>query len=245
MRFEFPLQQGVLLRRYKRFMADILLDDDSQLTAHCPNTGSMKNCNTPESRVWFWDSKNEKRKYPHTWELVEIDHQHWACINTGRANKLVVEGIESGVIEELQGYQKIRTEVKYGAENSRIDILLEGVEQSCYVEVKNVTLLMEDGIGAFPDAVSARGTKHLRELAAEVEKGNRAVLLYCVAHTGIERVVPADHIDSEYGQELRKAVASGVEVYAYRTDIQVEGEAPSITLKDSLEVDLSMPPDQP
>ncbi len=236
--FEYPLQQGLLLRRYKRFMADIETSEGGQLTLHCPNTGSMKNCNDAGSRVWYWDSGNPKRKYPHSWELVEVERQHLACINTGRANKLVVEAIENGTVAQLQGYQCLRTEVKYGAENSRIDILLEGDSGCCYVEVKNVTLLRDKGVGAFPDAVSARGSKHLRELVGEVEKGNRAVLLYCVAHTGIEKVVPADDIDPVYSQALRAAAVAGVEVFAYRTDINLSADIPSISLNHCLPVDL-------
>ncbi|MEH6812028.1 MAG: DNA/RNA nuclease SfsA [Motiliproteus sp.] len=238
MEFEHPLQQGLLLRRYKRFMADIETAEGEQLTLHCPNTGSMKNCNDAGSRVWYWDSANPKRKYPHSWELVEVEGKYLACINTGRANKLVVEAIENGTVVPLQGYQRLRTEVKYGAENSRIDILLEGDSGHCYVEVKNVTLLRDQGVGAFPDAVSARGTKHLRELVKEVEKGNRSVLLYCVAHTGIEKVVPADDLDPVYSQALREAVAAGVEVCAYRADIDLMSASPSISLNKRLPVDL-------
>ncbi len=229
MRFPFPLQQGTLQRRYKRFLADIRTAAGDQLTVHCPNTGSMKHCCAPESRVWYWDSGNSKRKYPHTWELVEVESRYLACINTGRANSLVVEAIEQGLITELQGYTQLRTEVKYGAENSRIDILLSdahmpaAVSPSCYVEVKNVTLLLDQQraleaelrTGAFPDAVSQRGSKHLREVMHMVAEGHRAVLLFCVAHTGIEQVRPADEIDPVYGQTLREAVAAGVEVYAY------------------------------
>lgn len=235
MRFHFPLQQGRLQRRYKRFLADIETHAGTQFTAHCPNTGSMKNCCVPLSRVWYWDSGNSKRKYPHTWELVEVESRYLACINTGRANSLVVEAIEQGVISQLQGYDQLRTEVSYGEENSRIDILLTDTRPpelsatasipgaSCYVEVKSVTLLLdqEDAAettprtGAFPDAVSQRGSKHLRELMHMRAQGHRAVLLFCVAHTGIEQVRPADEIDSVYGQTLREAVAAGVEVYAY------------------------------
>lgn len=235
MKFNFPLQQGRLLQRYKRFMADIETAEASVLTIHCPNTGSMQNCRDEGSRVWFWDSENPKRKYPHTWELVEVEQQYLACVNTGRANYLVGEAIESGVITELKGYQTLKGEVRYGDENSRIDWLLtkdlNGETQRCYVEVKNVTLLRKgcrEGAGlstregAFPDAVSSRGSKHLRELSLMVQQGHRAVLLFCVAHTGIDYVVPADDIDPVYGQSLRQAMADGVEVYAYRTTIDIE-----------------------
>lgn len=210
------MQSGRLIKRYKRFLADIELENGRELTVHCPNTGSMKNCADPGSAVWIQDSGNLKRKYPFGWELVQVEGRFWACINTGRANALIREGIETGVISELQGYESLRQEVKYGDENSRIDLLLEDQNKPCcYVEIKNVTLLENNGIGAFPDAVTARGAKHLRELMLMVEQGHRAVLMFCVAHTGIERVRPADHIDPEYGQLLREAVSAGVEVYAY------------------------------
>lgn len=225
MKLEYPLQTARLLKRYKRFMADVELPNGQQLTLHCANTGSMKNCRDEGCRVWFWDSQNPKRKYPHSWELVEVEQQFIACVNTGRANYLVKEAVEQGVIVPLAGYQELRTEVRYGDENSRIDLLLSNPDQQCYVEVKNVTLLRENGEGAFPDAVSTRGSKHLRELALMVRQGHRAVLLFCVAHTGINYVVPADDIDPNYGQALRDAVAAGVEVYAYKAKIQPdEGE---------------------
>lgn len=210
------LIEGRLIQRYKRFLADVELADGSVVTAHCPNTGSMKNCATPGSRVWLLDSGNPKRKYPLGWELVEVQPGALACINTGRANALVKEAIEQGIVTELQGYASIRQEVKYGEENSRIDLLLEGGEQpDAWVEIKNVTLLEENGWGSFPDAVTARGAKHLRELMAMVAQGQRAVMLFCVPHGGIEQVRPADHIDPKYGQLLREAAAAGVEVLAY------------------------------
>ncbi|MDI3325901.1 DNA/RNA nuclease SfsA [Pontibacterium granulatum] len=207
--------EGRLIKRYKRFLADVELADGSQVTAHCPNTGSMKHCAEPGSRVWLQDSGNPKRKYPLGWELVEVDQQYLCCINTGRANHLIREGIENGVISELQGYDSIRAEVKYG-ENSRIDLLLEGEGKPLtYVEIKNLTLLEDEGWGSFPDAVTTRGAKHLRELMAMVEQGHRAVLLFCVPHEGIEKARPADQIDPKYGQLLREAAAAGVEVLAY------------------------------
>ncbi|MBU2707747.1 DNA/RNA nuclease SfsA [Zooshikella marina] len=228
MKFEQPLKNGVLLKRYKRFLADIHLPCGNNLTLHCPNTGSMLNCAEPESRVWFSWSDNQKRKYPGTWELVEVQAESTdgkqakglACINTGRANTVIYEAIQEGVINELEGYKNIRKEVKYGAEKSRIDLLLESDDKpSCYVEVKSVTLAVGRGWGLFPDAVSARGSKHLRELAAMCAEGYRAVLVFCVQNTLIEQVAPADHIDQAYGEALREAVAAGVEVYAYAVDI--------------------------
>ncbi|MCV6588840.1 MAG: DNA/RNA nuclease SfsA [Marinobacterium sp.] len=232
------LIEGRLIQRYKRFLADVELEDGQVVTAHCPNTGSMKNCATPGSRVWLLDSQNPKRKYPLGWELVEVGADALACINTGRANALVKEAIERGVIRELQGYTRLRQEVKYGEENSRIDLLLENGEQpDAWIEIKNVTLLEENGWGSFPDAVTARGAKHLRELMGVVAQGQRAVLLFCVPHGGIERVRPADHIDAKYGLLLREAAAAGVEILAC-------GAAPTpagVTLSRMLPVDLSPP----
>lgn len=219
MKFSPPLLHGKLLKRYKRFLADVELPSGEQITIHCPNTGSMKNCNDPGADVWFSDSQNPKRKYQHTWEIVAVaEGTAKAGINTGLANKLVKEAIVDGVIKELQGYGSIRTEVKYGHENSRIDLLLENEGQQCFVEVKNATL-GEGEVCYFPDAVTERGRKHLRELAAMVEEGHRAVLLFAVQHTGVKEMRPADHIDSAYGETLRAVKAAGVEVLAYQACI--------------------------
>lgn len=228
MKFPNPLIEAKLIKRYKRFLTDVVLPDGREITVHCPNTGSMKRCMPEGARIWISDSQNEKRKYRHTWELVEIDNQHLACINTGLPNKLVKEAIDNGVISELQGYQAIKAEVKYG-EASRIDWLLsnnEG-EELCYVEVKNATLLEDGelgdgGWGYFPDAVTDRGRKHLYELAEMVKQGHRAVLCFCVSHTGINKVSPAAHIDMKYTQALEEVMALGVEVIAYRADITAE-----------------------
>ncbi|WP_428035163.1 DNA/RNA nuclease SfsA [Amphritea sp.] len=229
------MQSGRLIKRYKRFLADIELDDGRQLTVHCPNTGSMKNCADPGSEVWIQDSGNPQRKYLFGWELVQVEGRFWACINTGRANALIREAIETGVISELQGYDLIRQEVKYGDENSRIDLLLEASQRPlCYVEIKNVTLLEQHGCGTFPDAVTSRGAKHLRELMLMVAQGHRAVLMFCVPHTGIQQVSPADHIDPAYGQLLREAVAAGVEVYAYGATITPQ----EVTISHPLPVQL-------
>jgi len=223
MDFLLPLQEAKLHLRYKRFLADVETPEGTLLTLHCPNTGSMKDCALPKSRVWFWDSANEKRKYPCTWELVEIEQRFLACINTHRANSLVVEAIDNGVITQLQGYGKLQTEVKYGQENSRIDIFLSqhGHLPECYVEVKNVTLMTSHGQGLFPDAVTKRGSKHLRELVHMVAEGKRAVLVYCVAHTGITKVSPAWDVDPVYAQTLVWAIEQGVEVMAYGTNISL------------------------
>lgn len=211
--------EGVLIKRYKRFLADVEMSDGRIVTAHTPNTGSMKGCAEPGMRVWLSDSGNAKRKYPLGWELVEVFPGVRVGINTGLSNRLVQEAIETGTIVELQGYNTIRREVRYGKENSRIDLLLERRGgQFCYVEVKNVTLV--DGECAyFPDAVTARGTKHLRELAEMVSEGHRAVIFYCVQRDDAIEVRPADDIDPEYGKTLRQSLKKGVEALAYSAEV--------------------------
>ncbi len=240
MNFEKNLQSGKFILRYKRFMADVELEDGSQITIHCPNTGSMKNCLFSGRKVWFLDSENPKRKYSCTWELAEIpvifdgvEKNTLAGLNTGRANKLVEEALREKRVESLSEYSEIRREVKYGEENSRVDFLLQQENlPDCYVEVKSVTLAMGEGLGLFPDSVTSRGTKHLRELTAIVENGGRAVLLFCVQHTGIDRVAAAEEIDPVYAEALRQAVKAGVEVIAMGADISTE----SISLERVLPV---------
>lgn len=210
-----PLEAAVLLRRYQRFFADVALGDGSELTIHCANTGSMRHCLNPGAPCWFSRSDNPKRKLPGTLELVTTDGGLIAGVNTARSNHLVVEAVNAGVIEELQGYPGIRTEVRYGKEKSRIDLLLEDGARQCFVEVKNVTLEAGGGLATFPDAVTTRGAKHLRELMRVVAGGQRAVLVYCVQLTGIERVSVAAAIDPVYAATLAEAVAAGVEVLAY------------------------------
>ena len=231
MHFEPPLAEGRLLRRYKRFLADVELPGGEQVTIHCPNTGSMKACIAEGSRCWFSVSDNPKRKYARTWEIATTPAGDLAGVNTGRANQLVEEAIRNGTIAELQGYRELRREVPYG-ERSRIDLLLEGESGKCYVEVKNVTLCEAQGQGLFPDSVSSRGTRHLRELAAMVAEGHRAVLLFCVQHTGIRSVAAAAEIDPLYASTLAEVAAQGVEVYAYKASIAAE----AITLTHALPV---------
>ena len=214
-----PLIAATLVRRYKRFLADVLLDDGSEVTVHCPNSGSMKGCAAPGSRVYISRSPNLKRKYPFTWELVQADG-YWAGINTGLPNRLVREAIEDGTVAELQGYATIRPEVPYG-EHSRIDLLLENPGERCFVEVKNVTLV-EDGRALFPDAVTTRGQKHLQELMRVVSEGDRGVIFFTVQRGDGNSVSPADTIDPEYGRLLRMALENGVEALAYRALVTPE-----------------------
>ncbi|MBD5772763.1 DNA/RNA nuclease SfsA [Marinomonas colpomeniae] len=235
MDFPVSLIEGRLIKRYKRFLSDIQLSNGDVVVAHCPNTGSMKRCQQDYARVWLSKSDNPKRKLGYTWELVEIDGEHLACINTGYPNKLVGEAIANGVISELNGYAAQKAEVKYG-QNSRIDWLLTHEDgRKCYVEVKNVTLLEEDGNGYFPDAVTERGRKHLYELADMVAEGHRAVMFFCVSHTGINSVSPAGHIDKKYADAFKEVLAKGVEVLAYKVDInqQVMVVSHSIPVTDT------------
>lgn len=237
MQFNPPLESATLIKRYKRFLTDIKLPDGSERTIHCANTGAMTGCATPGNTVWYSTSDNAKRKYPNSWEISETDKGYRICVNTARANQLAVEAIENKTIVELLGYNALRTEVKYGSENSRIDILLEDNEKPpCYIEVKSVTLLDEqetstEGQGFFPDAVTTRGQKHLRELTEMVESGNRAVLLFTVLHSGIEKVSAAHHIDAKYSLLLKQAQDAGVEVLCYKAELSNT----QIQLKQSVE----------
>jgi len=215
-----PLLPGRLIKRYKRFLADIELADGSIITAHCPNSGSMLGCNLPGSPVLLSLSPNPNRKLAYTWELLQVDG-FWVGLNTMLPNRLAEEAILNGVITELQGYELLRREVPYGSERSRIDLLLEGEKGRCYVEVKNVTLV-EDGQALFPDAVTTRGQKHLRELIEVVQNGDRGVLLFTVQRGDGAAVAPADRIDPVYGKLLREAVKNGVKALAYRAEVTPE-----------------------
>ncbi len=223
MRFAQPLEQGRLVRRYKRFLADIITDEGEALCIHCPNTGSMLNCMGEGARVWFQRSSDPRRKLPGTWELVETPQGRLACVNTARANPLVEEALLNGQIAELAGFTTLKREVAYGVENSRVDFRLDYAGTAAFVEVKSVTLVFaETPVAAFPDAVTTRGARHLRELATLARAGVRAVQLYCVNLSGIEAVRPAEEIDPAYAAALREAQAAGVEVLAYGVDISVE-----------------------
>ena len=233
MRFPRALVEGRLIRRYKRFLADIQLPA-GVVTAACPNTGSLMGCCEPGSRVWLSESDSATRKYRHTWEIVEVGRV-MVGINTGMPNNLVAEAIGEGVIAELAGYPSVRREVAFGEERSRVDLLLEAPgREACYVEVKNVTAAANAGVALFPDCVSERGSKHLRELMRLKQRGLRPVQLYCVQRADVNEVRPADGIDFEYGRTLREAIAAGVEVMAYRakvsaTEIRLRERIPVVT----------------
>ena len=231
-----PLFPATFEKRYKRFFADVRTPSGELLTLHCPNTGSMKNCLVEGSPCWYSLSDNPKRKLPGTLEIVTSSQGNLAGVNTSRPNYLVREVIEADLVPELQGYSQIRTEVRYCEEKSRIDLLLEDRSLGqCYVEVKNVTLDMGDGLATFPDAVTSRGTKHLRELMAMVAAGHRAVLFFCVQLTGVQRMEVAAEIDPGYAATLSEAVAAGVEVIAWRASIgadQIVLDQPISCLQD-------------
>lgn len=227
-----PLVEGRLIRRYKRFLADVALTDGSVVTAHCPNTGSMLGCQAPGSPVWLSAADRPGRKLAWTWELVEAAPGVKVGIHTGRSNGLVREAVEGHWPPALAGYSDIRAEVAYGR-GSRIDLLLSAPDRPpCYLEVKNVTAAAEGGVALFPDAVTVRGARHLDELAAQVAAGCRAVLVFCVQREDVAEVRPADAIDPHYGRRLRAALAAGVEVLALGATVDL-GE---ICLKRELSV---------
>jgi len=225
-----------MLKRYKRFLVDVRLANGEVITVHCPNTGSMKHCVVAETPCWFSLSDNPKRKLPGTLELTTTSLGFTAGVNTARPNQIVKEALDACAIEELRGYDRIRAEVKYGDENSRIDLLLEKGSQQCFVEVKNVTLENAGGLITFPDAVTSRGTKHLRELMAMVAQGHRAVIFFCVQHSGAQRVGVAADIDPLYANTLKQAMDMGVEVLAYCCKLSPE----EIVLSQRLDFNLPL-----
>ena len=218
MKFEKPLIPGKLIKRYKRFLADIELDSGKFITAHCPNSGSMKTCANPGWKVLLSESDNPKRKYKYTWEMVH-NEKCWIGINTIIPNIIAEEAIKDGTISELSRYDDIKREVKYG-ENSRIDILLQSENEKCYVEVKNVTLVEEDGNYYFPDAVTSRGLKHLNELMEMKKQGHRAVMIYVIQRSDGKTFKPAAHIDPKYTEGLKTAFDNGVEILVWQANVQ-------------------------
>lgn len=218
MDFPDPLISGRLIKRYKRFLSDIELEDGTIVTAHCANSGSMMGLKDPGSEVFLSPANNPKRKLQYTWELIKVDGS-WVGINTALPNKIAAEAIENQNIPELTGYETLKREVKYG-ENSRIDILLQGEgKPNCYVEIKSVTLSRHVGIAEFPDAVTSRGTKHLHELSKMVEKGDRAVMLYLMQRTDCSSFQLAKDIDPAYAAAFDEARHAGVEVLCYKCQI--------------------------
>jgi sugar fermentation stimulation protein A len=216
--FDPPLLPAILLRRYKRFLADVRLHDGSEVTVHCANTGAMTGCCSPGMEVWIGTSNDPKRKYPHSLEVV-CTAEGRVGVNTARANRLVAEAFDEDLIRPLIGYSNIRREVSVPDGEARLDFCLDDGDRRCWVEVKSVSLAVADGGGAFPDTVSARAQRHVATLAARCRAGERAVLLFCAQHTGIRWVTTADDIDPAYGAAVRAAANAGVEILAYGCQI--------------------------
>lgn len=219
MKFASPLIRGRLIKRYKRFLADVKLDDGTTITCTCPNTGSMLGLTGPGAIVWLSQSDSPTRKYRHTWEMIENDAGAGPTlvgINTAHPNKIVAQAIEAGRMAPLKGYQSLKREQKYGA-NSRIDILLEDdTKGRAYVEIKNVHLMRQAGLAEFPDSVTERGAKHLAELAEMARAGHRAVMVYLVQRADANALSLAADIDPGYAHAFTSAAAAGVEALAYR-----------------------------
>jgi len=225
MRLPFPLVRGTLIQRYKRFLADVRLDDGGVVTATCPNNGSMLGLAVPGAVVWLSQSDKPTRKYRHTWELVEADlgaGPTLVGINTGHPNKLVAEAVEARRLKALAGYPTLRREVKYGR-NSRIDLLLECADKGlCYVEIKNVHFSRQHGLAEFPDSITERGSKHLAELSDMVRAGHRAVMVFLIQRGDAKRLALARDVDPAYGSAFDTAVAAGVETLALRCRMSPE-----------------------
>ena len=226
MKFANPLIKATLIKRYKRFLADVRLESGDEITAHCANPGAMLGLKEPGSTVWLSPANNPKRKLKFSWELIETNDYNKKVlvgINTNLPNKLAEEAILNGTIKELQGFSNLHREVKYG-QNSRIDILLENETDThqitpCYVEVKNVHLLRQENKAEFPDSVTSRGAKHLNELSDMVKEGKRAVMLYLIQREDCETFSLARDIDENYHEAFLKAKDAGVEAIAYKCSL--------------------------
>ncbi len=215
------LIRGTLIKRYKRFLADVKLSDGKVVTAHCPNTGSMQGCSEPGRPVYLSSHDNPKRKLKYTWELIEMPSS-LVGVNTLVPNRLVFESVKAGLVPELAGYQNADREVKIN-DHTRLDFVLTAADgQRCFGEIKNCTLV-SDGAALFPDAVTSRGLKHLSELEALVSTGNRCVMFYFIQRMDAKIFKPADQIDPDYGRGLRRAVSGGVEILAYDVFIDLKG----------------------
>ncbi len=226
MQFPDPLLRGTLIQRYKRFLADVTLEDGSVVTAHCPNPGSMMGLSAPGSEVWLSPARNPDRKLRYTWELLRVDGR-LVGINTAHPNKLVEEAVHNELIPEIGGYDDVRREVRYG-KNSRIDLLLGGNgKPDCYVEIKNVHLkrdaTQDGGAAEFPDSVTKRGAKHLVEMSDMVAAGHRAVMVYVVQREDCDHFTLADDIDPGYAEAFAAARSAGVEAICYACKIAVDG----------------------
>jgi len=227
MQFETTLQTATLIKRYKRFLADVTTDEGREITVYCPNTGTMRGCSEPGSPVMLSTSPNPKRKYPQTLEMVR-DGDTWIGVNTGLTNAIVAEAILEGHIAEFQDIDTLHREVTT-SKSSRLDLLLERGDEKIYVEIKNCSLV-EDGWAMFPDAVTARGTKHLLELARLVEQGHKGVIFFCIQRNDGKRFKPAAHIDPLYAKTLAEVSEKGVQMLAYQAEVKPQ----SIVIQKSI-----------
>ena len=230
--FQPPLQRGALIRRYKRFLADVEAASGERITMHCPNTGAMHGCAEPGSAVWYSTSDDPRRKYRHTLEIVRAKSRHLVAIHSARANALVAEALADGRLPALPSESGIKRETRIPGRRGRFDLLAGDV----LVEVKAVTLRLADS-GAFPDAVSTRASRHVTALAELARGGRRCAVVFCILHNGIRAVRPADEIDPAFGIALRRAAASGVGVFALRCRVSAKGIVPVAPAK----VDLRAP----
>jgi len=228
--FQNKLVHGRLIKRFKRFLADVRLDDGTEVVAHCTNSGSMKSCLENGAEVYLTPVTDPKRRTKFTWEMIKINGS-WVGINTGNPNKLAFEAIAAGLIPELSGYTNVKREVVFG--DSRFDVFAENETEKCFVEVKNVSL-KEGKYALFPDAVTTRGQKHLKTLMEVKAAGIRAVMLYIVQRTDVDIFAPAIEIDPEYAKVLKQAVNAGVEVIVLQVEVTPEG----IYIKKKLPVEI-------
>ncbi|AGF77367.1 sugar fermentation stimulation protein [Desulfocapsa sulfexigens DSM 10523] len=219
MQFETPLQSATLVKRYKRFLADVTTAEGRKIIVYCPNTGTMRSCSTPGSQVMLSTSPNLNRKYPQTLEMIR-ENDTWIGVNTGLTNTIVAEAIHEGRIKEFQNIDRITREI-VTSKSSRLDLLLEQRDKKIYVEIKNCSLV-EEGWAMFPDAVTTRGTKHLEELASLVKQGHQGVIFFCIQRSDADRFRPAAHIDPVYASTLAEVSNKGVQIIAYQAEVRPE-----------------------
>lgn len=238
--FDPNLVPARLIRRYKRFLFDAILDSGEEITGFCPNTGSMRGLTAPGSRIWLSQHDSPSRKYRHGFELIEADNT-LVGVNTALPNKLAQEAIKAGLVSDLARYESLRTEQRYG-ENSRIDLLLSAPNRAdCYVEVKNVHFIREKGLAEFPDSVTARGAKHLQELAKLAQQGKRAVMLYIIQREDCEALAICGDLDPAYGTAFTAALQQGVEAYAVKCAITPTAIVPKVSVPMRLTSEYARP----
>ena len=216
MQFSTKLNEATLIRRYKRFLADVKCPDNSEMTIHCPNSGSMRSCSDPGSPIYYSTSDNPKRKYPHTLEMVQVNAT-WVGVNTSLTNRIVAEALSNRQIHEFQDFDSLKQEVKT-SDGNRLDLMLLSGDQEIYIEIKNCSLV-ENSCARFPDAVTSRGTKHLKELIRLVEQGHTGVIFYLVQRLDADRFEPAADIDPLYARTLVEAHRKGVTILVYQADV--------------------------